>query len=130
MGVLVSMMTGNSITYGLEAVSMRGPLFIGAGIKVYEGMIVGEHVKDNDVIVNPCKPRRLSNMRSAGADLASSIPPPRTFSLEDALEYIEADEYVEVTPKTIRLRKKMLRFKERKKAGDRTIEEEGEEGEE
>ena len=123
-GVLVSMETGNSITYGLEAVSARGPLFIGAGVKVYEGMIVGEHVKDNDVIVNPCRMRKLSNMRSVGADKASSIPPPRDFSLEDALEYIEDDELVEITPKIIRLRKKMLKFKDRKKAGDVVIEEE------
>ncbi len=126
MGVLVSMATGNSITYGLEAVSERGPLFVGAGEKIYEGMIVGEHVKDNDVIVNPCKLRKLTNMRSVGADKASSIPPPRVFSLEDALEYIADDELVEVTPKTIRLRKKMLKFKERKRGGENSVEEEDE----
>ncbi len=123
-GVLVSMATGESITYGLEQVSMRGPLFIAAGVKCYEGMIVGEHVKDKDVIVNPCKARKLTNIRSAGADKASSIPPPRNFSLEDALEYIEDDEFVEVTPKTIRMRKKLLKFKERKKAGGAMVEEE------
>jgi GTP-binding protein len=92
----------------LDNLQERGTLFIGAGVAVYAGMIIGEHSRDNDIVVNPCKGKKLSNMRATGSDDLILLAPPRVMSLEQAIEYIGEDELVEVTPKSIRLRKKSL----------------------
>ena len=115
-GVLVSMETGKSLGYSLFNLQERGTLIIGPATDVYIGMIVGIHNRDNDLNVNPCKNKEMSNTRSKSSDEAINLVTPRTFSLEEALEFIEDDEYVEVTPDVIRLRKKILdpkmRFRE------------------
>ncbi len=113
-GSLVADRLGESVTYGLFHLEPRGSLFIGAGIPVYEGMIVGEHNRDNDLDVNPCKPKKLSNMRASGKDEALTLTPVLQMTLERALEFIRDDELVEVTPKNIRLRKAILAAIQRK----------------
>lgn len=107
-GVMVSMENGDTTAYALDNLQERGELFIGATVPVYKGMIIGEHSRDNDAVVNPCKGKKLSNMRATGSDDLILLAPPRTLSLEQAIEYVENDELVEVTPKNIRLRKKDL----------------------
>ena len=107
-GVLVAFETGTAVTYGLYNAQDRGALFIGAGTPVYEGMIVGVNPKPDDITVNVCKKKHVTNMRSAGADDAMRLTPPLTFSLEQCLEFVEDDELCEVTPQSIRLRKKIL----------------------
>lgn len=107
-GVLVAFEDGESTTYGLYNAEERGELFIGAGTKVYEGMIVGQNAKNEDMVVNVCKKKHVTNMRAAGSDEALRLSPPRTLSLEQAIEFIGDDELVEVTPRSIRLRKKIL----------------------
>jgi GTP-binding protein len=116
-GSLIAMSTDKSVAYALDALQTRGKLFVGPGEQCYEGMIVGEHAKDNDLVVNVAKAKQLTNMRAAGSDKGIVLAPPITFTLEEALEYIEDDELVEVTPKSIRLRKRMLSANDRKKAG-------------
>jgi GTP-binding protein len=101
--------------YALHHVQERGALFIGAGEPVYEGMIIGEHVRPGDLIVNPCKKKHLTNIRSSTAEDALVLVPPRRLSLEQAVEFIADDELVEVTPKSIRLRKRVLNADERKR---------------
>lgn len=115
-GVLISMDAGTSVGYSLNNLQPRGILFIAPGVDVYEGMIVGEHSRENDLVVNVCKGKKLTNTRAAGSDDALKLAPPKEFTLELALEYIEDDELVEITPKSIRLRKKYLTENERKKA--------------
>ena len=112
-GVLVSMETGKSLGYSLFNLQERGTLIIGPATDVYIGMIVGIHNRDNDLNVNPCKNKEMSNTRSKSSDEAINLVPPRSFSLEEALEFIADDEYVEVTPAVIRLRKKTLDPKDR-----------------
>lgn len=112
-GVLVSMETGKSLGYSLFNLQDRGQLIIGPAIDVYIGMIVGINNRDNDLNVNPCKNKEMSNTRSKSSDEAIALVPPRTFSLEEALEFINDDEYVEITPAVIRLRKKILAPKDR-----------------
>jgi GTP-binding protein len=114
-GVMVSTETGRSTAYALDNLQERGVLFIGAGEQVYEGQVVGEHCRDNDLPVNVCREKKLTNIRAAGADKAILLKPPRQLTLELALEYIEEDELVEVTPKAIRLRKTYLKENERKR---------------
>ena len=111
-GVLVSMETGKSLGYSLFNLQDRGQLIIGPATDVYIGMIVGINNRDNDLNVNPCKNKEMSNTRSKSSDEAIALVPPRTFSLEEALEFINDDEYVEITPAVIRLRKKILNPKE------------------
>jgi GTP-binding protein len=115
-GSLIAMSSEKSVAYGLDALQTRGKLFIGSGESCYEGMIVGEHAKDNDLVVNVAKAKQLTNMRAASADKGIQLAPPITFTLEEALEYIEDDELVEITPKSIRLRKRLLAENDRKKA--------------
>nr|WP_242524231.1 translational GTPase TypA [Methylacidiphilum caldifontis] len=115
-GVLVSMERGLSTTYALENLQQRGVLFIGPGVEVYEGMVVGEHKRPGDLLVNPCKAKHLTNIRSQGEGKAIGLEPPRIFRLEEALEFIDADEFVELTPTKMRIRKKILDAHERKKA--------------
>lgn len=116
-GVMISLETGTTMGFSLFGLQERGRLFWGPGIEVYEGMIVGEHSRDNDLVVNPCKGKKLSNMRSSGADEAIRLTPITPMTLEQALEYIDEDELVEVTPKTIRIRKKGLTENDRKRGG-------------
>jgi len=115
-GVLVSMEAGQTTTYALHNLEPRGVLFVGPQTEVYSGMIVGEHSKENDIEVNPVRGKQLTNVRSVTADEKLFLAPPRKMSLEEALSYIQDDELVEVTPATIRLRKKELDSGKRKKA--------------
>ncbi|MEW6743307.1 MAG: translational GTPase TypA [Planctomycetota bacterium] len=115
-GVLVSMEDGMATAYALDALADRGSFFVRPGDGVYEGMIVGEHCKPGDIIVNVCREKRLTNIRAAGADKKIQLTPPRVLALEEALEFIEEDELVEVTPRAVRLRKRLLTLKERKRA--------------
>ena len=115
-GVLISNATGESVAYALWNIEDRGPLFIGAGVKIYEGMIIGEHSRGNDLEINALKAKQLTNVRASGKDEAIRLTTPRKMSLEQAIAYIEDDELVEVTPKCIRLRKAILDPNERKRA--------------
>ncbi|MBL4567378.1 MAG: translational GTPase TypA [Porticoccus sp.] len=114
-GVLVSMIKGKTLAFGLFNLQSRGRLFMGAGNNVYEGQIVGLHSRSNDLPVNPTKGKQLTNVRASGTDEALTLSPPVTHTLEQALEFIEDDELVEVTPESIRLRKKLLTETERKR---------------
>ena len=116
-GVLVSMEGGISMAYALATIQERGRLFIGPQEEIYEGMIIGENARPDDMPVNPCKAKKLTNMRSQGDGKGISLAPPIVMSLERSLEYISTDEYVEATPKTLRLRKKILDANARKRAG-------------
>ncbi|CAJ0600677.1 unnamed protein product [Cylicocyclus nassatus] len=113
---LVSMENGIASPYSLQSMEERGPLFIGPGDEVYEGMIVGENPKDIDIPVNPTREKHLTNHRSANKNVSIALTPPRVFSLERAIEYIEPDELVEATPHFIRMRKRILNATERKRA--------------
>ncbi|WAR45007.1 translational GTPase TypA [Methylomonas rapida] len=115
-GVLVSMVQGKALGYALFNLQERGRLFIEHATEVYEGMIVGIHSRDNDLVVNPTKAKQLTNIRAAGSDENILLTPPIKMSLEQALEFIDEDELVEVTPQSIRLRKKLLTENERKRA--------------
>lgn len=115
-GVLVSSENGVSTLYGILSIEDRGILFVEPGTEIYEGMIVGEHNRDNDIVVNICKEKQLTNVRSATKDDTVKMKTPRLFSLEQALEYLNDDEYCEVTPKSVRLRKKILNKSERERA--------------
>jgi GTP-binding protein len=114
-GALVSMVRGKALAYTLFNLQERGSLFIGHGVEVYEGMIIGINSRDNDLMVNPTKGKKLTNVRAAGSDENIILTPPIQFSLEQALEFIDDDELVEVTPASIRLRKKLLTENERKR---------------
>lgn len=114
-GMLVSQVSGTAVGYALWKLQERAEMFISPGDEVYEGMIVGENSRDNDMVVNPVREKKLTNVRSSGADDAIVLKPPRQMSLEAALEYIEWDEYVEVTPQVIRLRKVYLTENARKR---------------
>ncbi len=116
-GVLVSMMKGKTLAYALFTLQERGRLFLGHGAEVYEGQIIGLHSRNNDLPVNPTKAKQLTNIRAAGTDENLVLSPPVRHTLEQALEFIEKDELVEVTPHHIRLRKKLLTENERKRAG-------------
>ena len=115
-GVLISSENGTAIAYSLWKMQDRGPMFIDANVPVYVGMIIGEHTKSNDLEVNPTKSKQLTNIRAAGKDEAIDLIPPRKLSLEQALSYIQEDELLEVTPKTLRLRKRILDPIARKRA--------------
>ncbi|MFN9309034.1 translational GTPase TypA [Gemmatimonas sp.] len=114
-GVLVSMENGTIIAFALFSLQERSTLFVTPGDAVYEGMLIGENSRPGDMDVNPCKEKKLTNMRSKGADEAIVLEPPRQITLESALEYIEDDELIEVTPQSIRLRKRMLAASDRKR---------------
>jgi GTP-binding protein len=114
-GVMISTETGRATPFAIDNLQERGILFIGGGEQVYEGQVVAEHCRDNDLPVNVCREKKLTNIRAAGADKAIILKPPRQMTLELALEYIEEDELVEVTPKAIRMRKRFLKENDRKK---------------
>ncbi|KAB1651176.1 translational GTPase TypA [Adlercreutzia muris] len=115
-GGMIAMSTGKAVAYALDTLQERGRLFVSPGDECYEGMIVGESAKEGDMVVNVEKTKSLGNQRSSSADKAIQLTPPITFTLEEALEYIEDDELVEVTPQSIRLRKRLLSATDRKKA--------------
>src|SRR5262245_23811355 len=121
-GALVSMALGKAAAYTLFDLQGRGSLFIGHGVEVYEGMIVGIHARDNDLMVNPTKGKQLTNIRTQGADEKIILTPPIRFSLEQALEFIDDDELVEVTPTNVRIRKKLLTENERKRESRKAAE--------
>jgi GTP-binding protein len=114
-GVLIADRSGEAIPYALFGLLDRGTFFVEPGTPVYEGMIIGEHSKDNDLGVNVCREKKLTNIRSAGKDDNVKLPPPHVMSLEESLEYLEDDELLEVTPKNLRLRKRILQEVERRK---------------
>lgn len=114
-GVLVSMESGKSSTYGIMQVEDRGIIFVEAGTEIYEGMIVGEHTRENDITVNITKVKQATNVRSANKDQTATMKKPRIMTLEEALEYLNEDEYCEITPESIRLRKKILDKNERER---------------
>ncbi len=115
-GSLISMETGKSIPYSINNLQERGRFFIGPNEDIYEGQVVGENSRGGDLVINLTKTKKLTNMRSAGADDKTKLVPPLRFTLEEALEYIQEDEYVEVTPESLRLRKILLKEHERKRA--------------
>jgi len=114
-GVLISMEDGEAVAYALWNLEERGRMFIGPQEKIYQGMIIGEHSRDNDLEVNPLKGKKLTNVRASGSDDAVRLTPPVRMSLEEAIAYINDDELVEVTPNAIRLRKRYLNPHERKR---------------
>ncbi len=118
-GSLVAWENGESITYGLFNAQDRGKLFIGAGVKVYEGMVVGENSRNEDITINVCKRKQLTNTRASGSDEALRLVPPVNMSLENCLDFIGDDELVEITPKSLRIRKKILNTELRAKANSR-----------
>ncbi len=115
-GVLISMVKGKTLSYGLFNLQDRGRLFLGHGAEVYEGQVIGIHSRSNDLVVNPTKGKQLTNVRASGTDEALTLTPPIKHTLEQALEFIENDELVEVTPESVRIRKKLLTENERKRA--------------
>ena len=118
-GAMISMTTEKAVAYALGTLQERGTLFVGPGDECYEGMLVGERSKPGDMVVNIARSKQLGNQRSSTADIAVQLTPPRTFTLEEALQYIMDDELVEITPKSVRMRKRILNATERKKAAVR-----------
>src|SRR5206468_5498878 len=115
-GVLIANDQGDAVAYAMWKLEDRGPMMIEPGSKVYRGMIVGEHTRDNDLEINVLKGKQLTNIRAAGKDEAVRLTPPLKMTLEQAIAYIEEDELVEITPKSIRLRKRFLKAEDRKRA--------------
>ncbi|MEX0615243.1 MAG: translational GTPase TypA, partial [Methylophaga sp.] len=115
-GVLIANAVGKAVAFAIFNLQERGRMFIGHGDEVYEGMVVGIHSRDNDLVVNALKGKQLTNVRASGTDEAIALVPPIRMSLEQALEFIGDDELLEVTPKSLRVRKKLLLEHERKKA--------------
>ena len=118
-GSLIAFETGESITYGLFNAQERGTLFIGPGEKVYSGMVVGQNGKSDDIEVNVCRRKQLTNTRASGSDEALKLSPPKVMSLEQCLEFIDTDELLEITPNHLRIRKKILDPKLRKRASQK-----------
>lgn len=124
-GVFIAMAPGKTTAYALHNLEDGGQMFVGAGVEVYEGMIVGQNSRERDLVVNPCKPKKLTNMRSKAADEALTLTPHRVMSLEQSVEYIAPDELVEITPDSLRLRKKILNALDRKRTARNERYEEG-----
>jgi len=120
-GALISDRQGLTTTYSLNGLQERGVLFLGAGVDVYEGMIVGEHSRDNDLDVNVVREKKLTNMRASSADEAVRLVPYKALNLEQCIEFIASDELVEVTPKSLRLRKKILQANRRPKSWEKVL---------
>jgi GTP-binding protein len=115
-GVLISAEQGEAVAYALWKLQERGRMLINPGERLYEGMVIGIHSRDNDLVVNPIKGKQLTNIRASGSDEAVVLTPPIQLTLESAIEFIADDELVEITPKTIRIRKRLLQEHERRKA--------------
>jgi len=120
-GTIIAFEKGKSVAYGLYNAQDKGELFIGPGVEVYEGMVVGINSRVEDLAINVCKEKHLTNMRASGADDALRLVPPIQLSLEKAIEFISDDELVEITPKSIRIRKKILDSKERERANKNKV---------
>lgn len=120
-GSLISMETGTSIPYSINNLQDRGKFFVHAGVEIYEGQVIGENSRPGDLVVNVIKTKKLTNMRASGSDDKLKLIPPKVFSLEEALEYIQEDEYVEVTPESIRLRKMFLKENDRKRYKNKAL---------
>ena len=118
-GSQMSSDTGRVTAYALNALVDRGPFFVDAGEEVYEGQVVGEHRRDEDVLVNPCRRKHLTNIRAAGTDEKAEYPPPIRKGVEESLEFLADDELLEVTPKSLRLRKRLLKEADRRKEARR-----------
>ena len=116
-GVLVAFEGGKSTGYALQTVQERGKAFVGPGIGVYAGMIIGLNTRQDDIEINVCKIKKLTNIHSANADIAIQLDPPTVFSLEQCLDFVEEDELLEITPLSLRLRKKFLTSQERSRVG-------------
>lgn len=114
-GALIAMETGMSIPFSIDKLQDRGAFHIGPNENIYEGQVVGEHIRQDDLVINVTKTKKMSNMRSSGADDKVVITPPIRFSLEEAMEYIRKDEYLEVTPESLRIRKILLSEHDRKR---------------
>ena len=121
-GSLISMEQGTAIPFSINDLQERGSFFVAAGEEIYEGQVVGEHSRPGDLVVNLTKTKKLTNMRASGSDDKMKLIPPIKFTLEEALEYIQEDEYVEVTPASIRLRKIFLKEHERRRAKKTVVE--------
>jgi GTP-binding protein len=121
-GALIVLEEGDSVAYGMWKLQERSTFFIEPGMRVYAGMIVGENSREYDMVVNVCKTKQLTNMRASGSDEAVRLEPPRNLTLEQAIEWIGEDEYVEVTPKSMRLRKKYLDHNERNRMSKKKAE--------
>jgi GTP-binding protein len=119
-GSLVAWETGSSTTFGLENAEGRGVLFVGPGVDIYGGMVVGENQRPGDLEVNVCKRKQLNNMRQAFRDVDGRLTPPREMSLDEAIEYLADDELLEVTPKNLRIRKRILDKNQRARENKRT----------
>ena len=115
-GVMISKETAKTVAFSLFSLQDRGKLFLGPGVEVYEGQIIGEHSRDDDLVVNPAKGKKLTNMRASGSDDNVILTPPTKMTLEQCLSYVTDRELVECTPQNIRLRKKLLTESERKRA--------------
>ena len=114
-GVLLAKETGISTPYSIDRMQDRGFFFIDAGEQIYGGQIIGQHIRPDDLVINLCEAKKLTNMRASGSDDNVRIAPKTNFSLEEAMEYIEKDEYLEITPKSLRMRKIYLDDNERKR---------------
>ena len=108
-GALISQETGTSIPYAIDKLQDRGTFLVPPGEPIYQGQVIGEHIRQNDLVVNICKTKKLTNMRASGSDEKMSIAPPKKMSLEQLMEYLRDDEYLEVTPKNLRVRKIVYR---------------------
>ena len=120
-GSLISMETGKAIPYAINNLQDRGRFFVLHNEDIYEGQVVGENSRPGDLVVNLTKTKKLTNMRASGSDDKLRLTPPKRFTLEEALEYIQADEYVEVTPQSLRLRKILLKEHERKRSRNQSL---------
>lgn len=120
-GVLIANSPGTTVSFGLWKIQERGKLFLGAGVKIYEGMIIGIHSRDSDLVVNANREKKLTNVRASGTDEKVDLVPPMNLSLERAIEFISDDELVEITPESIRIRKRLLMENERKRSTTKKV---------
>ena len=119
MGVLIAKEAGETTAYSIDKLQDRGSFFVDPGESIYEGMIIGEHIRPMDLVINPIVGKKLTNMRASGTDGTTKITPKRLFSLEECMEYVDIDESIEVTPKSIRMRKLLLNEEDRKRESKR-----------
>ena len=126
-GSIVAWEAGSTTAYALKSAEERGQLFVGPGVSVYEGMVIGENARGSDLPVNVCKKKHLTNMRASGGDMEIRLTPPRSMSLDEAIEYLSDDELLEVTPESYRIRKRILSTDERGKQTKKAKEQLGEE---
>ena len=126
-GSIVAWEAGSTTAYSLKSAEERGVLFIGPGVQVYEGMVVGENARGQDIPINVCKKKHLTNMRASGGDMEIRLTPPRSMSLDEAIEYLSDDELLEITPLNYRIRKRILATEERGRQTKKVKEQLGEE---